>query len=177
MIAQRFVLINLTVLLIILVAQGISSCTNFSNQDPADRLAGYEVSELRIFTKDGRQLQFTVYLATSKEQRAQGLSHVIKLPVDEGMLFVFPGPQRINMWMKDTPSSLDLLFIDQKGIITRIVENTVPDSTTIISSDGDAVAVLEVNAGTARQLRITTGDTVHHVLLNKNTSDPGKTEE
>ena len=112
-------------------------------------------------------MHFTVYLAITREQRAQGLSFVSDLPQDQGMLFVFPQSQRINMWMKDTPRSLDLLFADKQGKITEIVKDTLPNSTTLITSQEEAYAVLEINAGTAQQLAINTGDHIHHPLLGK----------
>ena len=156
---------KLTVLVAIIFLVGVISCTNLNAQDQHAKLSGFDVSELQIVTQDARQLRFTVYLAISKEQRAQGLSFVTDLPSDYGMLFVFPERRRINMWMKDTPSPLDLLFIDKKGQITKIVSDTTPNSTTIITSDDEASAVLEVNGGTARRLHIVTGDRVDHPLL------------
>jgi uncharacterized membrane protein (UPF0127 family) len=162
---------KLTVLVTIIFLVGVISCTNLNAQDQHKKLSGFDVSELQIMTQDERQLRFTVYLATSKEQRAQGLSFVTDLPSDYGMLFVFPEIRRINMWMKDTPSSLDMLFIDNKGKIAKIVSDTTPNSTAIITSGDEASAVLEVNAGTARRLGIVTGDRVDHPLLNSRRSD------
>ena len=157
---------KLTVLVTIIYLAGVISCTNLNAQDQHAKLSGFDVSELQIVTQDERQLRFTVYLAISTEQRAQGLSFVTDLPEDYGMLFVFPELRRINMWMKDTPSSLDMLFIDKKGKIAKIVSNTTPNSAKIITSGDEASAVLEVNAGTAHRLRIVTGDRVNHPLLN-----------
>ena len=162
---------KLTVLVTIIFLVGVISCTHLNAQDQHKKLSGFDVSELQIMTQDDRQLRFTVYLATSKEQREQGLSFVTNLPQDYGMLFVFPKLRRINMWMKDTPSSLDMLFIDNKGKIAKIVSDTTPNSTAIITSGDEASAVLEVNAGTTRRLRIVTGDRVDHPLLNSRRSD------
>jgi uncharacterized membrane protein (UPF0127 family) len=162
---------KLTILVVIIFLLGVISCTNINAQDQHKKLTGFDVSELQLVTQDGRQLRFTVYLAISKEQRAQGLSFVTDLPPDYGMLFVFPELRCINMWMKDTPSSLDMLFIGGKRKITKIVSNTTPNSTSIITSGEEAYAVLEMNAGTARRLRIVTGDRVDHPLLNRRYSD------
>ncbi|WP_455222719.1 DUF192 domain-containing protein [Kaarinaea lacus] len=145
----------------------IISCTSASGQSQSDRLAGYDVSDLEIITDNGQQLHFTVYLALTRAQRAQGLSFVTNLPTDYGMLFVFPESKIISMWMKDTPSPLDLLFIDRQGKITQIVEDTIPNSTATITSESEAYAVLEVNAGTTQRLRIAAGDKVKHALLNR----------
>jgi len=171
MTARKFPDKKLTILVVIIFLLGVISCTNINAQDQHKKLTGFDVSELQIVTQDGRQLRFTVYLAISEEQRAQGLSFVTDLPPDYGMLFVFPELRRINMWMKDTPSSLDLLFIEKKGKITKIISDATPNSTTIITSGDEASAVLEMNAGTARRLRIVTGDRVDHPLLNQRHND------
>lgn len=167
MINNRGTEYKLAVYLTIFYALTVISCTNASPQSPSDILTGYDVSDLEIVTHDGRQLRFTVYLATSSAQRRQGLSFVTNLPANHGMLFVFPESKIISMWMKDTPRSLDMLFIDNQGRIAQIVKNTVPNSTATITSDTQASAVLEVNAGTVERLRISVGDMVHQALLNR----------
>jgi uncharacterized membrane protein (UPF0127 family) len=67
--------------------------------------------------------------------------------------------QHAQMWMKNTPSSLDMLFIGPHGTIRRIVEHTVPESLAIIDG-GEARATLELAAGTAERLDIRVGDKV-----------------
>lgn len=153
------------------MALGNASCANIGKPAQAGSFIDQELSDLEIQTRDGRHLHFFVYLAATRAQRAQGLSFVMNLPSDHGMLFVFPGSQRITMWMKNTFISLDLFFTDAQGAITRIVKDAVPHSTEQIASDGDAYAVLELNAGTAQRLNINIGDTVRHGLLNSNSID------
>jgi uncharacterized membrane protein (UPF0127 family)/O-antigen ligase len=87
------------------------------------------------------------------------------LPLGSGMLLLFPedgilGTDKKEIWMKDTHISLDLLFIDSKGKIRKIVERTVPRSLISFSSDEDIKGVLEVNAGFAEQFEIRVGDDV-----------------
>jgi uncharacterized membrane protein (UPF0127 family) len=87
------------------------------------------------------------------------------LPLGSGMLLLFPedgilGTNKKEIWMKDTHISLDLLFIDSKGKIRKIVERTVPRSLISFSSDEDIKGVLEVNAGFAEQFEIRVGDDV-----------------
>jgi uncharacterized membrane protein (UPF0127 family) len=69
------------------------------------------------------------------------------------------------MWMKNTVSSLDMLFIDQEGTIRRVVERTVPESLAIIDSLVPVRATLEVAAGTAERLDIRVGDKVQNKLF------------
>ena len=80
------------------------------------------------------------------------------VPEGAGMLFVFPKPKPVMMWMKDTLVSLDMLFIDKRGRVIGIAENTTPMDETIIASPGDAAYVLELAGGEAHRLGLAKGD-------------------
>ena len=81
---------------------------------------------------------------------------------NHGMLFIYINEREVNMWMKNTFISLDMLFLDNHGYITRIVRNTAPLSLNIIPSMGNVLGVLELLGGTASQLDIRIGDRVNH---------------
>ena len=66
----------------------------------------------------------------------------------------------MNMWMKNTPISLDMLFANSKGIIFHIEENTTPFSLDTLSSGLAGRYVLEVPAGSAKSLGIELGDKI-----------------
>ncbi|TAK50385.1 MAG: DUF192 domain-containing protein [Xanthobacteraceae bacterium] len=123
----------------------------------AARAAGLETVE--IVTHSGVHV-FAVEMARSDEERARGLMYRRELPEGRGMLFDFSPEQEVSMWMKNTYVSLDMIFIRADGRIHRIAENTVPESTRIISSNGPVRAVLEVVGGTARKYGIAPGDRV-----------------
>jgi len=131
---------------------------------PAARAASFQ--PLEIATKSGVQV-FSVEMATTEEEKTQGLMYRKELPDGKGMLFDFSPEQQISMWMKNTYISLDMIFIRADGRILRIAENTEPHSTKIISSGGLAKGVLEVIAGTAQKYGIQPGDRVAHPLFNK----------
>jgi len=126
---------------------------------PAD-----EMDNLVIETASG-PVQFTVELADTPDERAQGLMFRDALAPNAGMLFIYPRDQIISMWMKNTLIPLDMLFIGGDGRVLGIAERTVPLSLHSISSEGPARAVLEVNGGTAARHGIRPGDRVHHPLL------------
>jgi uncharacterized membrane protein (UPF0127 family) len=130
----------------------------------AARAASFQ--PLEIATKSGVQV-FSVEMATTEEEKQNGLMHRKELPDGKGMLFDFSPEQQISMWMKNTYISLDMIFIRADGRILRIAENTEPHSTKIISSGGLAKGVLEVIAGTAQKYGIKPGDRVAHPLFNK----------
>lgn len=125
-----------------------------------------DLQPLEIVTKTGVRM-FSVEMAVTDEQRAKGLMYRRELADGRGMLFDFTPEQSISMWMKNTYISLDMIFIGADGRVTRVAENTEPESTRIVSSGGPAKAVLEVIAGTARRYGIAQGDQVVHPLFTK----------
>lgn len=119
---------------------------------------------LEIASRTGVHV-FSVELATTDAERAQGLMYRKSLPDGEGMLFDFDKEQPVAMWMKNTYVSLDMIFIGDDGKISRIAERTTPMSERIVSSGGPVRAVLEVVAGTARKYGIAVGDRVGHPIF------------
>ena len=82
------------------------------------------------------------------------------------MLFDYPTPRPVAFWMKDTPIPLDIIFIDEKGLITGIHADAKPESTGFIHSNGSVRAVLEINAGLTEKYSIRPGDRVRHDIFN-----------
>jgi uncharacterized membrane protein (UPF0127 family) len=116
-------------------------------------------SQLTIATDGGARV-FNVELATTENQREQGLMYRSTLAPDAGMLFVYDHPQQVAFWMKNTIIPLDMLFIGGDGHIVSIHERAVPFSEETIPSGADAQDVLEVNGGTVDRLGIKIGDLV-----------------
>lgn len=123
---------------------------------------------LQVMTTDGSRHAFTVEMATSADQLAQGLMYRNKMAADAGMLFDFGTPRPISMWMKNTLIPLDMVFISADGLISGIAERTVPHSTATIASPGPVKAVLELNGGTASRLKLKAGDRVVHPIFGAN---------
>lgn len=154
-------LLRLIVLGFALVFAGVASLEAMAGGGEAQALPA---SPLVIETGDGAY-EFSVELAETPEQQRTGLMFRRELGAREGMLFVHPRPRVINMWMKNTLIPLDMIFIGEGGRIIRVAENTVPHSLATVSSLAPAIAVLEVNAGTAAELGLEEGDVVRHAAL------------
>src|SRR5438045_3271901 len=84
--------------------------------------------EMLVIQSGPQRWHFTVEVAKTPEQQAKGLMRRHQLLAHFGMLFLFPDMRDRQMWMKDTPLALDMLFIDSRGRIVYIAENTVPYS-------------------------------------------------
>ena len=123
---------------------------------PAGALAG-EKGTIVFKTETGEH-SFDIEEMTTMAERAKGLMFRRSLPEKSGMLFVYDRPQAATMWMKNTYIPLDMVFIAEGGEVHRIEANTEPFSTAIISSEGDIIAVLELNAGEAARIGLKRGD-------------------
>jgi uncharacterized membrane protein (UPF0127 family) len=124
----------------------------------------YETVPVEIQTATGSH-RFDVEVAASPTQKARGLMYRAHMAPMAGMLFDYGRPRIVAMWMKDTCIPLDMLFYGADGSIVRILEETRPFSTDVLSPGVPARGVIELNGGTARALGIAPGDRVRHPLL------------
>lgn len=120
-----------------------------------------EQEPLTIETAAG-PVDFTVEMATTPMQQMRGLMFRDEVPPGTGMLFTYDAPRPLSMWMKNTPTSLDMLFIDESGVIRAIEAETVPFSETVITAPVPVTAVLEILGAEAERLGIAAGDRVRH---------------
>lgn len=114
------------------------------------------------------QARFTVELADTEMRRARGLMHRESLPRMAGMLFLYDRPVRPHFWMANTLIPLDMLFFAPDGTLTRLHHEAIPHDRTPIDGGPGVLAVLEINGGLARQLRISeTGTEIRHPRLDQ----------
>jgi len=122
-------------------------------------------STLQIATPDARLHRFNSWIADDDQRRARGLMFIKQLRPDDSMLFIYPQPQPVAMWMKNTYVALDMLFVAPDGKVIRVVQNTEPLSLKTIESGGIVLGVVELPAGTAARLKIAPGAQVIHAGL------------
>ena len=149
---------RIAVTAIVLVLASLSF-TDRAHSQSRRSLQQFSTAQLAIETAEGMR-QFTVEVAKTPGQHAQGLMFRRRLAADAGMLFVYPRAGIIVMWMQNTYIPLDMLFIDASLRIAHIVQRTIPLSTETINSLVPALSVLELNAGTVSKLGIKPGDIV-----------------
>jgi uncharacterized membrane protein (UPF0127 family) len=122
--------------------------------------AGLEQVPLTITTAAGKVRRFTVEVARTEAQQAQGLMNRQSLDPDRGMIFPYDPPSMASFWMKNTLIPLDMLFIRADGTIARIEANTVPLSLDPVPAGELVAAVLELAGGRSAALGIAAGDKV-----------------
>jgi len=113
-----------------------------------------------ILKGGGKAIPVKVEIADTHAKRTLGLQYRQELGEDQGMLFLFAAEKVQTFWMKNTPISLDLIFINSRKTIVGIVHKAVPFSTASLSVSSPSQFVLEIKGGVARQHNIKVGDTV-----------------
>ncbi len=102
-------------------------------------------------------------VADTVASRELGLSGRKQMGDDEGLLFVFDAPGRYGFWMKDMNFPLDIVWINQNGVVVEIERNLSPETykqkKTYINQ-ADASYVLEINAGMAEKFGLYLGSKV-----------------
>jgi uncharacterized membrane protein (UPF0127 family) len=134
---------------------------------PRAETATFSTSSLEVVGQDGRRHAFTVEVAASDAQLAQGLMFRKSLPPKTGMLFDFGTTRQVAMWMKNTVIPLDMLFITADGRVIHIEEFAVPGSLEPRGPNRPVLGVLELAGGTARRLDLKSGDRVEHAMFSK----------
>jgi hypothetical protein len=99
-----------------------------------------------------------VEIAETLESRARGLMGRALPDYMGGMLFIFDTAEIQTFWMRNTPGSLDMIFVDAAGTVLNVAAATTPMSDQTYSSSGPARYVVEAKAGFAERFGIRRGD-------------------
>jgi uncharacterized membrane protein (UPF0127 family) len=127
-------------------------------QGPRTAPSGLDLVQLSI-NSTSRTHRFTVEVARTEAEQAQGLMNRRTLAPDAGMIFPFDPPRPASFWMRNTLIPLDLIFIRPDGSIARIATGVPLSEEQIVVAD-PLTAVLEIPGGRAAQLGIRVGDRV-----------------
>jgi len=101
-------------------------------------------------------------IADTDQARSQGLMYRDSLADTEGMLFVFPSPDRYAFWMKNMRISIDIIWIDKDKRVVDIKSRVPPcgDACESMAPSNDALYVLELRSGFTDDHNIKIGDVV-----------------
>ena len=98
-------------------------------------------------------------VASTPGQREIGLMYRFSLAPDHGMIFVFPTPQPLGFWMRNTYVPLSIAYVDAGGVILNI-EDMAPLDDTTHWSRGAAQYALEMRKGWFGERGVRAGDRV-----------------
>lgn len=145
-ILYTFALLLLIAIYLYLASAGkvADSAENQPREEPRFRFDG----KLSFLDTDGSTLStIDIEIADTIPTRTQGLMYRQSMEENQGMLFIFDTEHNIEMWMRNTYISLDMIFVREDRTIVSIETHTVPFSEEIIPSREPARYVIEVNAG------------------------------
>jgi uncharacterized protein len=93
----------------------------------------------------------------SQHDTARGLMYRTNLAEDRGMLFDLGVREDHKFWMHNTCIPLDLLYVDEDGLVVGIVENAPTLNDDARGVGCPSLYVLEVNAGWGRRHGVKAG--------------------
>jgi uncharacterized membrane protein (UPF0127 family) len=133
--------------------------TGCARQDPPAPSPALPAARVLVDARRGGTHAVAVEVVRTDAERARGLMFRTQLPESAGMLFVFDETGEHAFWMKNTLIPLDMIFIDDAGRVTGVVERATPGSLEP-RSGGPSRYVLEVNGGWAAAKGVAAGDQV-----------------
>ena len=135
--------------------------TSTTVNTPVPTGPGHLVESPTVTLPDGTAIR--IELAVTPEERQQGLMFRPSLKPDHGMLFLFEQSAQWPFWMKNTWIPLDLVYLDEHGTVRQIFADVPPchaDPCPQYVPATDALAVLELAAGTAAAHGVEPGTTL-----------------
>jgi uncharacterized membrane protein (UPF0127 family) len=105
--------------------------------------------------------RFMVEIADDEPEREKGLMFRDEMAADHGMVFVHDAEEQQYYWMKNTKIPLDILYFDRARKLVSVAHAppcSEGDRCPPFPSEGPALYVLELNAGTAESLGVKPGD-------------------
>ena len=148
--------VDLIVLLIVFSDVFVTNTKNATNE---------QLAVVTFFPANSTSVVVTCEVASSHEERLMGLMFREKLPVGEGMLFVYEYPHNVSFWMKSVLIPLDIIFLNESGVVINVeeadVEIDVPDEKLRSYCSASSVLwVVEINQGLCKLYGIGVGTNI-----------------
>lgn len=107
-------------------------------------------------------IQILVEIADSPEEHHIGLMHRDFLGENEGMWFDLKIKKKYAFWMKNTLIPLDMIHVDEQGVIVDIIQAVpcIADPCPSYPSEKEALYVLEMNKGFAEKNGVSVGNRI-----------------
>lgn len=106
-------------------------------------------------------IPFVLEVADDALERRRGLSERPSLGTREGILLVFDEPGFHGVWMRGMKFPLDLLWLDEDGILVDFARSVEPETyPAIFRPSRPAAFLIEASAGTLERTKLKIGDRV-----------------
>lgn len=106
-----------------------------------------EQSNNEIITIHVDKKPIVVEIANTPEKRRLGLMYRKQMKENHGMLFIFPDPDYLNFWMKNTYIPLSIAFFNRDRRLINIHKMKANQTRELYGSKELAIYALEVNQG------------------------------
>jgi len=139
----------------------LAACGAAPSASPTPAAAPTPAAGPRVIMPSGAV--YTVEVARTPEDQAQGLMYRESLPPRAGMIFLFTDGGAHNFWMKNTMIPLDIIWIDAGGKVVFVSADTPPCKSDPCPNYGPktpAPTVLEIAGGMAAKEGIVAGATI-----------------
>ena len=120
-----------------------------TDPSPAPAANPAPAARVELVTAAGARHRVAVELARTPAEQSKGLMFRRELAEEAGMLFVFPDTAPRSFWMKNTLIPLDMLFVDEGGVVAGIVREAAPLTLDLRDPGVPSRYVLEVRGGWA----------------------------
>ena len=118
-----------------------------SSTVPAADVAGRPQPKLRTLKLWVGTNELTAEIASTRLEIQTGMMWRTNMAEMEGMLFVFPFPQSVSFYMRNTLVPLSCAYINPEGTVLETYDMQPRDETPIPSRSSEVLYVLEVNQG------------------------------
>lgn len=145
-------------MLLLAITAAASACTHSSEARK------HGEPEVVLRTRAGEQ-HVLVEIARTEEEKQRGLMFRQKLDPGRGMIFLWPAPDHLKFWMKNTFIPLDMIFIGADKRVVYVEENAEPLTTSSRGPDEKSQFVLEVPGGWARAHGVERGVPVRFIEI------------
>ncbi len=116
-------------LIIFLVALVVAIAFGVKSFFPCKKVnSNLKVENYKIMSVDGKKQKVDLKLevADNDEARLTGLMNRKDVPENTGMIFDFGKPDYYSMWMKNTYVPLDMVFLNNDGVVVALANDREP---------------------------------------------------
>ncbi len=118
----------------------------------AGRTASEQVITITPRDPGLKPLHFRVVLLCDTDAlRSRGLQGFRPLQAEEAALFIYQKPEPAVFWMATVTFPIDIIFVNEQGIVIRVYRNCLPGSRELYPSGGPVKWVIETAAGSGIQ--------------------------
>lgn len=141
--------ISLWTSLLVLTAALLAGCGSDDNQNAISMGTEFTKEGTLSFVAPGDSVlrSIDIEIAETNEERSRGLMFRRSMGYDKGMLFIFDAADESGFWMKNTPMSLDIIFVGADSQVVSIAKRTTPFSEDQVRPAAPKQFVVEVRAG------------------------------